>query len=332
MHVTVHDRVSGAAERSAASRRVTLLVTGVSFILILFFYSSVYRSTRVETVSETEKPHVSTMASSMFSHNQHSLSSTVTKYSNFESHLEEKKILTFLDFFLALQTKSHFSEYFIELLKSSKYKAFFFECPALTIVNLAKPLEFVLTESSRLASVTKPNLDAFAENFQAEGSSQSSVVVFSNLGKDATLVAPVPEDNTKRMSKYIHLAVFLRESTMHDSQELFSEVAKTALDKIQAQTGVPLWLSTSGTGIFWLHVRLDSRPKYYTYSKYIDKNYLTWARHMYQAVDRSNQVTRQILGGVGTDWMRKGRFTNCNVIGWWVVLNGRLSATCSRGC
>jgi hypothetical protein len=30
----------------------------------------------------------------------------------------------------------------------------------------------------------------------------------------------------------------------------------------------PLWLSTAGTGIFWLHVRLDSRPKYYTYQPY----------------------------------------------------------------
>ena len=29
-----------------------------------------------------------------------------------------------------------------------------------------------------------------------------------------------------------------------------------------------VWLSTSGLGVYWLHVRLDSRPKYYTYEPY----------------------------------------------------------------
>jgi len=28
------------------------------------------------------------------------------------------------------------------------------------------------------------------------------------------------------------------------------------------------WLSTSGLGIAWLHVRLDERPKYYTHAPY----------------------------------------------------------------
>ena len=27
--------------------------------------------------------------------------------------------------------------------------------------------------------------------------------------------------------------------------------------------GRPVWLSTEGSGVPWLHVRMDSRPKYY---------------------------------------------------------------------
>lgn len=272
MNVTIHDsRAREDREAGASSRRVTLLITGVSLILILFFYYSVDGSTQVGTASQTENPHISNLAPKMFSHKEESISSKFTKYSNFESNLEEGKILSFLDFFRALQTKSGFSDYFIELLKSSKYKAFFFECPALTIVHLAKPLEFVLSDSPTLASVVKPDQNAFAEHFQGSAS-QSEVAVFPNLGKDAVLVVPIPK--SKEMLKYTHLAVFVRESTLRDSKELFSKVAETAFDKVQQQTGVPLWLSTSGTGIFWLHVRLDSRPKYYTYSKYTDKNYL----------------------------------------------------------
>lgn len=29
-----------------------------------------------------------------------------------------------------------------------------------------------------------------------------------------------------------------------------------------------LWLITAGMGVFWLHLRLDSRPKYYSHRPY----------------------------------------------------------------
>jgi hypothetical protein len=30
----------------------------------------------------------------------------------------------------------------------------------------------------------------------------------------------------------------------------------------------PLWVSTSGLGVSWLHLRFDRRPKYYTHAPY----------------------------------------------------------------
>ena len=30
----------------------------------------------------------------------------------------------------------------------------------------------------------------------------------------------------------------------------------------------PVWLSTAGAGVSWLHMRLDDRPKYYAHSPY----------------------------------------------------------------
>lgn len=30
----------------------------------------------------------------------------------------------------------------------------------------------------------------------------------------------------------------------------------------------PVWLSTAGAGVPWLHVRLDDHPKYYGYALY----------------------------------------------------------------
>lgn len=32
--------------------------------------------------------------------------------------------------------------------------------------------------------------------------------------------------------------------------------------------GGTVWLSTSGLGVYWLHFRIDARPKYYQYSEF----------------------------------------------------------------
>ncbi|MGB1216866.1 MAG: DUF6940 family protein [Saprospiraceae bacterium] len=29
-----------------------------------------------------------------------------------------------------------------------------------------------------------------------------------------------------------------------------------------------MWLSTAGLGVYWLHIRMDNRPKYYKHKAY----------------------------------------------------------------
>jgi hypothetical protein len=36
----------------------------------------------------------------------------------------------------------------------------------------------------------------------------------------------------------------------------------------QRVSAKPVWLSTAGGGVAWLHVRLDDRPKYYAHAPY----------------------------------------------------------------
>ena len=38
-----------------------------------------------------------------------------------------------------------------------------------------------------------------------------------------------------------------------------------------AAAAKPVWLSTSGMGVAWLHFRLDQRPKYYTYRAFAEE-------------------------------------------------------------
>ena len=63
-----------------------------------------------------------------------------------------------------------------------------------------------------------------------------------------------------------HIASFVREASREQVHSLFEAVGVEVEERLQEVS--PLWVSTSGMGVFWLHVRLDSRPKYYTYAPY----------------------------------------------------------------
>ena len=116
----------------------------------------------------------------------------------------------------------------------------------------------------------------FEEHFHT---CEKDVVSFSNLGGDAFLVVPCPpskdkQENTKTsredMKMYGHLSAFVALSKdVKQLQNFWIKVAETFETRIsQIKDNQPIWLSTCGTGVYWLHVRLDSRPKYYSYEKY----------------------------------------------------------------
>ena len=87
-------------------------------------------------------------------------------------------------------------------------------------------------------------------------------MAFLNLGKDATLVAPCPQVAN---NAYTHIAAFTRKAPTSQQHQLWQTVGATVEQKVSNK---PLWLSTAGAGVYWLHVRLDSRPKYYSYKPY----------------------------------------------------------------
>jgi hypothetical protein len=87
-------------------------------------------------------------------------------------------------------------------------------------------------------------------------------VSFPNLGDDAFLVAPCPRTP---LAAYPHLAAFARHAPDAQQHALWQAVSGALSRRLDQR---PLWLSTSGLGVAWLHVRLDLRPKYYTFGPY----------------------------------------------------------------
>ena len=151
-----------------------------------------------------------------------------------------------------------FRSFFIELLAGVSYKAYFWETPALTQQTLSHYFEFVLTDAPALESC-KPDSNAFRQQF---ADSDGFVSEFHNLGADAYLIAPVPNDTAWG---YAHLANFSRDAPVSLQHALWQRVGRRLRT---ANYDEPVWVSTSGTGVAWLHIRFDTRPKYYIHEPY----------------------------------------------------------------
>jgi hypothetical protein len=152
-----------------------------------------------------------------------------------------------------------FGIFFTKLLSESPFEAFFWETPPVNAERLDRSFEFVLIDAPELARV-RADPSAFRERFVSRGTDE--VVVFQNLGKDATLVVPAP---IARPEVYPHLGSFIRNGPASQQAEFWRRVGETMTQSISS---APVWLSTAGLGVSWLHLRIDSHPKYYRYEPY----------------------------------------------------------------
>jgi hypothetical protein len=165
---------------------------------------------------------------------------------------------TFADVLRGWQEDAGLRSLYNALLADAPFAAFRWETPPVTTATLTRPFELVLLDSPGLARYPDP--EAFAEHFG--GASAAVVVVIPNLGGDAIMVVPCP---IAAPSAYAHLAAFVREAPEPQRHALWQAVAEAMARRVSDR---PVWLSTAGAGVSWLHVRLDDRPKYYGYGPY----------------------------------------------------------------
>ena len=150
-----------------------------------------------------------------------------------------------------------------DALCASRYPAFFLETKGVTRESSHQlTFEFVLVDAPQLYSFAESNASphAFSEHLTK---CDSACCSFPNLGRDALLIAPQLQQDQDPVS-YSHLAAFVRRAPPSQVDDLWKLVAT----EYSKTTDNKVWLSTDGTGVPWLHVRLDSRPKYYTYKPF----------------------------------------------------------------
>lgn len=158
-----------------------------------------------------------------------------------------------------LEEDQEFASWFTDLLAGADYEAFFWEHPPLSDANIDSGVEFVLLDSPALARLS-PNPEPFRSHFERDR--EGEIVSFRSLGGDAVLLAPRPSGSPEAC---VHLAAFVRQAAQSLIESLWRETGRAVRENLSERK---LWLSTSGLGVSWLHIRLDSYPKYYQHRPY----------------------------------------------------------------
>lgn len=166
-------------------------------------------------------------------------------------------VLTFKEWINYLKDSNEFISFYIEILRESSYEGFFWEVKPMNSNRLNEAFEFVLVNSRTLPNITA-DTSSFKEHFKEE----KDVLSFPNLGGDAQLIVPNQISNS---SNYTHLARFVRNAPLNQVVNFWRKVGEEYERLIGNETK---WLSTAGLGVYWLHVRIDSRPKYYRFNDY----------------------------------------------------------------
>jgi hypothetical protein len=181
------------------------------------------------------------------------------------SLFEDGVAMRFADVIGQWRHNAAFRAFWTASLRTVPFEAYCFEVPPLMRNTLDRPFECVLVENPALAR-TAPDPAPFAAHFRHNPGCQA--IVFENLGRDAVLVAPCPRGDSQL---YTHLATFMQRAPLSQVGELWRLTAEA----LETRLGdAPVWLSTAGLGVYWLHVRLDSRPKYYRHRPYADAGLL----------------------------------------------------------
>jgi len=135
-----------------------------------------------------------------------------------------------------------FREEIINALQDAPFKSYRMFIPK------RNPFQIILKESKYSAH---PDPTPFEEHLN---SSSEKVVVFPNVSGSAILIVPQEITNKKA---YGHIGAFIENAPIHQIHELLKKTGKV----IQENPDMP-WISTSGYGVNWLHIRVDSQPKY----------------------------------------------------------------------
>jgi len=201
-----------------------------------------------------------------YRHEAKDLSNSQIKYIIYQGD----KQLSYYKFLTGLENEKQLRDYFRSILNNVPFDTFKWETPSINAKTITRPFEFIIVNSPHLKNI-RPDTGSFREHFRRNAGKLLSI--FKNLGGDSILIAPNPpiknddfDFNSNRLYRCSSIGPFIKLSSTDEENEQVDLMLST-IGKQGLQAGgknYKTYISTEGSGVSWLHVRFDPRPKYYS--------------------------------------------------------------------
>lgn len=167
--------------------------------------------------------------------------------------------LRWSEFHASLRESAETRAVLTKRLRQDKSESYYFEC-APWFPGADPIFRFVTVPAPSLRN-RRVDSRTFSDHL-AKATKASAT--FTNLRGDSVLVVPTPA--TRNVDQYGHLASWIRGAADAAVNELWIALADAIGE--WRRSSEPLWVSTSGGGVAWVHFRLDPRPKYYKHAPF----------------------------------------------------------------
>lgn len=189
---------------------------------------------------------------------------------NFETTQKKRFNVSFYDFFTLLVTDEKFRELICNIFKDCEYNNVYWEFPGINKTNMNNKAEFVIIKTNSFA---KSNHMAFSEYF--DDFQNIKIIQFKNSSKDCDLITPTPINNKNYYNSCSDIMTFFKSAFVPEEllHQLLITIGSTMLKYLNANlttsSNQKKYLSTSGRGVQWLHVRICNTPRYYNHEEYV---------------------------------------------------------------
>lgn len=175
--------------------------------------------------------------------------------------------MTNKEFFLNLTLSEAFRQSIIDLFINSKFDNIYWEFPVYGKNFINNNAEFVFIRTNKFDS---PNSTQFESYFHKHDSLDNctQTINFPNLSGDTQLIIPCKKTNNYQYCG--HIMNFMKNGDDVQKHNLLQHIGLLMRENEMKDK---VFLSTHGDAIPWLHIRICSYSKYYTYDHYKNDNY-----------------------------------------------------------
>lgn len=173
---------------------------------------------------------------------------------------------TLIEFWNNIVESDQYATYVVERTKkhmqpTTRGNGVFMEFPSLDTQSQDDVAAFMLVHTTAFENMHASH-ETFAPVFVT---SRDGIVVFPSKGNDGMLVSPNPEHHRGMYNSCLHIAKYMADVPTHQSVDLWQTLARAVVGRYTdpAREGAPVYVSTHGLGVPWLHVRVCDSPKYY---------------------------------------------------------------------